>query len=361
MAAGLKGKDLSKNKEIWIPESMGSISALLYLLAQFGLILVSRLKFTSFLSALLSIQSMMFLGFADDVLNLKWRYKVFLPALASIPMLFVYAAENGQTAIVVPVMLRGLLGPMLDLGVFYYIYMAMMSIFCTNSINILAGINGIEAGQSLVIALVCILNSLYQYLNTNFETTKEVHLFTLLLLIPFVGVSFGLFLRNKYPAQVFVGDTFTYFAGMVLAVTGILGHFTKTMLLLHFMQILNFLISIPQLFQIVPCPRHRLPKFNKERNIMTPSLVNVKKQDLSLFAKRILKLFFFLGLISLQEKKDEYIFSNFTIINVVLVTLKRFKVDGIHEQTLTNLILVIQFMGCILLLFIRNYLAGFFY
>jgi len=30
--------------------------------------------------------------------------------------------------------------------------MGMLAVFCTNAINILAGINGIEAGQSLVIA-----------------------------------------------------------------------------------------------------------------------------------------------------------------------------------------------------------------
>jgi len=44
-------------------------------------------------------------------------------------------------------------------GVFYYIYMGMLAIFCTNAINIHAGINGIEAGQSLIIALsVAIFN-----------------------------------------------------------------------------------------------------------------------------------------------------------------------------------------------------------
>lgn len=37
-------------------------------------------------------------------------------------------------------------------GILYYAYMGMLAVFCTNAINILAGINGIEAGQSLVIA-----------------------------------------------------------------------------------------------------------------------------------------------------------------------------------------------------------------
>lgn len=31
--------------------------------------------------------------------------------------------------------------------------------------------------------------------------------------------------RSRYPSAVFVGDTYTYFAGMTMAVAGILGHF----------------------------------------------------------------------------------------------------------------------------------------
>lgn len=43
-------------------------------------------------------------------------------------------------------------GSLLPTGILYYVYMGMLAVFCTNAINILAGINGIEAGQSLVIA-----------------------------------------------------------------------------------------------------------------------------------------------------------------------------------------------------------------
>ena len=57
-----------------------------------------------------------------------------------------------------------------------------------------------------------------------------------------------------------MGDTFTYFAGMTLAVAGILGHFSETLLLFFIPQVINFVYSLPQLFKIVPCPRHRLPR-----------------------------------------------------------------------------------------------------
>ena len=47
---------------------------------------------------------------------------------------------------------RPILGNNIDLGFLYYIYMGMLAVFCTNAINILAGINGLEVGQSVVIA-----------------------------------------------------------------------------------------------------------------------------------------------------------------------------------------------------------------
>ena len=37
--------------------------------------------------------------------------------------------------------------------------------------------------------------------------------------------------------QVFVGDTYTYFAGMTLAVAGILGHYAETLLLFMMPQV----------------------------------------------------------------------------------------------------------------------------
>ena len=50
-----------------------------------------------------------------------------------------------------PLILRPLIGSTIDLGILYYVYMGMLAIFCTNAINILAGINGLEVGQSVII------------------------------------------------------------------------------------------------------------------------------------------------------------------------------------------------------------------
>lgn len=68
-------------------------------------------------------------------------------------------------------------------------------------------------------------------------------------------------LVHRYPARAFPGDTLCYVTGMAFSVVGIQGHFSKTLLLFFLPQIFNFVLSCPQLFGLVRCPRHRLPRF----------------------------------------------------------------------------------------------------
>lgn len=75
-------------------------------------------QFVQLIGALLAICCMIFLGFADDVLNLRWRHKLLLPTVASLPLLMVYFTNFGNTLIVVPKPFRALLGMHLDLGGF---------------------------------------------------------------------------------------------------------------------------------------------------------------------------------------------------------------------------------------------------
>jgi UDP-N-acetylglucosamine--dolichyl-phosphate N-acetylglucosaminephosphotransferase len=131
-----------------------------------------------YLSSILSILIATILGFLDDVFDIRWRHKLPIPIIASIPLLMVYYAEHGNTNVIVPRPLRFLLGPLIDLGMLsfsidackgseplasgplYYVYMSLLSTFSTNSINILAGINGSEVSQALIIAFSVILNDL---------------------------------------------------------------------------------------------------------------------------------------------------------------------------------------------------------
>ncbi|KAF9995310.1 UDP-N-acetylglucosamine--dolichyl-phosphate N-acetylglucosaminephosphotransferase [Modicella reniformis] len=299
--AGLKGMDLSKKSKQIIDGNPQELALLTF----------PNLKLAELLSALLSIQSMVFLGFADDVLDIRWRFKMPLPAIAAIPLLMVYWVHSGVTFIVVPIPLRPFLGQLIDLGKqliykahqlpvhennasshclvewpselgpLYYVYMSMVAIFCTHSINIMAGINGVEVGQSLVIACSIAINDiLFLQSDKSGAPAIETHLFSLYFILPFIGVSLGLLVHNWYPSKVFIGDTYCYFAGMTFAVVGILAHYSKTLLLFFIPQIFNFLLSSPQLFRLVPCPRHRVPRYNRGTNLMEPSRVVLDQEAL---------------------------------------------------------------------------------
>jgi UDP-N-acetylglucosamine--dolichyl-phosphate N-acetylglucosaminephosphotransferase len=200
-----------------------------------------------------------FLGFADDVLDIPWRVKFLIPFVTSLPLVLHY---SGSTKIC----WHGILAPLrfflrstcVNVGYFYHIDMVALIVFATHAINIYAGINGLEAGQTLVITSFLLFHTLCYW------TASEDARAAATILMPFLGSTFALLRYNWYPSRVFVGDTFTLTAGAVIGVAGVLGHFVEMTLLFMFPQIINFVISLPQLVGIVHCPRHRLPKFNKD-------------------------------------------------------------------------------------------------
>jgi UDP-N-acetylglucosamine--dolichyl-phosphate N-acetylglucosaminephosphotransferase len=71
-----------------------------------------------YLSAILSLLMATLLGFIDDLFDVRWRHKLPIPLIASIPLLLVYYAEHGNTHIVVPKPFRSIFGTVMDLGVF---------------------------------------------------------------------------------------------------------------------------------------------------------------------------------------------------------------------------------------------------
>ena len=389
MKRGFKGKDLCKLKQTEIPEMMGAVCAMVYLfiiiffipwpfykdivvatsgggnrdiIKELELIETGRLlhrfphnKLASYLSAILSLQTIVLLGVGDDLFDIRWRHKVLIPAFAVIPMLVVYFVDFGVTQMVVPVPLRPYLGELFDLGWLYYVYMALMSIFSSNSINILAGINGIEVAQSVVIAVLIVINDML-YLSPFApypHPAADSHLFSLYLLLPFIGVSVALLMHNWYPAKVFVGDTYCYFAGMVFAVVAILGHFSKTLILLLVPQAFNFVYSAPQIFHVIPCPRHRLPRFNARTGLLEPSRVEFTKPLRKPIAES-LKVLHRLRMLDVEVNAEGQVVSssNWTLINLWLVWF-----GPMREDRLAMGLLVFQFAIGILGLFVRHRMA----
>lgn len=142
---------------------------------------------------------------------------------------------------------------------------------------------------------------------------------------------------------------------MAFAVVAILGHFSKTLLLFFLPQIFNFVLSTPQLFRLVPCPRHRVPKLRGDGRIEASVVVIEKPNTFTLTVVRLLSALK-LAKVGVDRKEKSLTCTNLTLLNFLLNFT-----GPIREDALTRLIIIVQLTGSVLAFGIRYGLAGFFY
>jgi len=136
-----------------------------------------------------------FLGMLDDWVDLKWRYKAFLPLIAAIPLSSFAYGLRLRSYMTIPLVGR------IDFGVYYYfiIIPVLVTIF-TNTVNMLGGLNGLE---TICPAIVLIGLMAMSVSNAN------------LLYVPLITwlVLAALNLRGR----IFVGNIGSFAIGMTLA------------------------------------------------------------------------------------------------------------------------------------------------
>lgn len=222
---GITGKDMHKKESKELPEAMGLIA---------GIILAAFLpRDTTLYLTLVGL----WIGALDDIIDIQWRYKILFSALGYLLLM----AESNTSV--------NIFGYLLDLGVGYHVYMILWCIWCGNAINIHAGINGIEVGQTLVIAI----GLLFFSSSTN-------------ALISYILVATALLIHNWYPASIFVGDSWCYLSGMFFV--AVARHETEQLAMLMWPQIVNTILSIPELSGLRECPRHRMPKYDSKTDTL---------------------------------------------------------------------------------------------
>jgi UDP-N-acetylglucosamine--dolichyl-phosphate N-acetylglucosaminephosphotransferase len=164
-------------------------------------------------SLLIVVLILALVGFVDDVLG--WTFKglsiksrLFLAFVASIPLVVINA---GVSRINLPYW-----GP-IELGIIYPLVLIPIGIAgAATTFNFLAGFNGLEAGQGII--LLSFL-SLIAYL----VGSSWLSLIGLCMVVALVAFYF----HNSYPAKIFPGDVMTYSVGALIAGIAILGNFEK--------------------------------------------------------------------------------------------------------------------------------------
>ncbi len=223
-AAGFVGKDIHKRGNPTIPEMGG--------LAVVGGVLAGLLAYTAgltfilhqeqgfliqLLAAIATLLTIAIIGMLDDILGWKrgipQLQKVLLTLPAAVPLMAVNAGVSSMALPFFGNVEFGLLYPLL--------FIPAAVVGASNAMNMLAGYNGLEAGMaSLLFAGLGVIT-----LSTSPPWVS---------LLAFSGCFASLaFLKyNWFPAKLFPGDTFTYFAGALFASIAILGNIEKYALLL---------------------------------------------------------------------------------------------------------------------------------
>lgn len=81
-----------------------------------------------------------FMGMMDDWIDLKWRYKAFMPLIAALPLIYYAQAIGARTSITIPFV------GAIDFGAaYFYILIPLIVMIVTNTVNQLGGLNGLES------------------------------------------------------------------------------------------------------------------------------------------------------------------------------------------------------------------------
>ena len=217
---GYLWEDMNKiNKEKKVAASGGVIVIISFVLGVLSYIAIKTFILnqddrTLQIFALLSVILILALvGFIDDILGwahkgLSIKFRLFLAFVASIPLVVINA---GTRIIDFP-----FIGS-INLGIFYTFVLIPIGIAgAATTYNFLAGFNGLEAGQGIIILSFL---SFISYKTSNPGLAVIGLCMTASLLI--------FYFYNKFPAKVFPGDILTYSVGALIAGMAILGDFEK--------------------------------------------------------------------------------------------------------------------------------------
>lgn len=170
------------------------------------------------------------IGLVDDLLGwkhggLSWRIRIFLAFAASIPLVVINAGTN---TINIPFVGETYL------GLIYTLILVPIGVAgATTTYNFLAGFNGLEAGQGII--LLSFLSFIAYATGNSWLSLVGLCMVASLLVF---------YYYNKYPAKVFPGDILTWSVGAVIASMAILGNFEKIAVFVFIPYILETILKV---------------------------------------------------------------------------------------------------------------------
>jgi len=164
------------------------------------------------------------IGFVDDILGWKRggmpkKFRIILLIFAAIPLMVLNVGVSNVMGI--------------EFGILFPLIIIPLGIVgATSTFNFLAGYNGLESSQGiLILAALSVVN----FLVGNWWLS--------LISACMVAALIGFYLFNKYPAKIFPGDILTYAVGALIAGVAILGNIEKIALFFFIPYILETILK----------------------------------------------------------------------------------------------------------------------
>jgi UDP-N-acetylglucosamine--dolichyl-phosphate N-acetylglucosaminephosphotransferase len=137
-----------------------------------------------------------FMGLLDDWMDLKWRYKAFMPLIAALPLIYLAIEDGLRTSTSLP-----LIG-MIEFGdAYYFLVIPLIVMVVTNTVNQLGGLNGLETVCPAIILIGLMALSPFSYL--------ILMLGPLILWLALAALNFK--------GKIFVGNIGSFAIGMTIA------------------------------------------------------------------------------------------------------------------------------------------------
>ena len=205
------------------------VSSLAYIAYRVFLLEATNGHLIEIFAILITVIFMGFIGFIDDLFGwqhggLSIKSRILLVLFGAIPLI---AINAGKSAINFP-----LLGGV-DIGLFYPLLFIPLGVLATTTtFNMLAGFNGLEAGQGIILLSGL---ALVAYLTGN-PWISVIGLCMIVALIAFLKY-------NWFPAKVLPGDVITYAIGGLIAAVTIAGNFEKIAIFFYMPYILEVILK----------------------------------------------------------------------------------------------------------------------
>lgn len=230
----LTGRDINKHNGGQVAESGGmglilgiSVGLLAYVFIK-TFFIGTETNLTIIMAMLITILLSGILGFIDDIIGWKTGLRQWQKPLLTLPIAIPLMVVNaGNTFVDIPFV------GSVDLGILYAMILIPIGVVgAANGFNMLAGINGLEAGLGAII------------LSSMGVIAYASGAYWLVIVIGvIVSALIGFLIFNKYPAKVFPGDSLTYSIGATIAGVAVVGSMQKAALILFGLYFIELILK----------------------------------------------------------------------------------------------------------------------